>query len=234
MNMYLASRRGCCGDPSRSKPVRLRTWAYRACAVVALIATSFSLRPALAGNAPSTASLIAEVHRAFTIDGKPIPPEIFRDFGDGDLADSGSIWVTVDIKAATGSKLYFDDIKQNGRWISQKKTSTKGEVEDETGYSYCGATENGLLVVLASYSGGGSGNFITLHLLDIAVARAFDLEGKIYERINLTNVGGIALGDRWNGDIRIQKNTIRVITTRKGPADDGGKRETMTIEARRP
>jgi hypothetical protein len=34
-----------------------------------------------------TAALIAEVRRAFTLNGKQIPPEIFRDFGDGDLAD---------------------------------------------------------------------------------------------------------------------------------------------------
>src|ERR1700680_3924101 len=81
-------------------------------------------------DAPSTASLIAEVHRAFPIEGKPIPPEIFRDFGDGDLADSGSIWVTVDIKAATGSNLYFDEIKQNGSWINQKKATSNEETGD--------------------------------------------------------------------------------------------------------
>jgi|ERR1700676_693443 hypothetical protein len=185
-------------------------------------------------DAPSTASLIAEVHRAFTIEGKPIPPEIFRDFGDGDLADSGSIWVTVDIKAATGSNLYFDEIKQNGRWVSQKKKSTKGDIEEETGYSYYGTTENGLLVVLASYSGGGSGDFAMLHILDIAAGRALDLEGKTYERINLTNVRSIALGDRWDGEVRIAKSAVRIITTRKGPADDSGKRETLTIAARRP
>jgi hypothetical protein len=110
----------------------------------------------------------------------------------------------------------------------------QGDAGEETGYSYYGTTENGLLVVLASYSGGGSGNFITLHILDIAAARAFDLEGKIYERVNLTNLRSIALGDRWNGEIRIEHNAIRVVTARKGPADDSGKRETMTIEARRP
>jgi hypothetical protein len=182
----------------------------------------------------ATAALVAEVRRSFTVHGKPIPPEIFRDFGDGDLADSGPIWVTVDIKAATGSNLYFEDIKQDGRWVSQKKAATKTDPEQETGYSYYGATANGLLVVLASYSGGGSGNFITLHLLDIAAARAFDGDGKVYDRVNLTNVRSIALGDRWNGEIRVEKNSIRVITTRKGPADDSGKRDTMTIEARRP
>ena len=222
--------------PRLGKAIKWRMRVHRLYTMVALIAASlsFSLRPALAGGAPSTAPRIAEVHRTFTINGKPIPPEIFRDFGDGDLADSGCIWVTVDIKAAAGSYLYSDDIRQNGRWISQRKASTKADAEEETAYSYHGATQNGLLVVLASYSGGGSGNFITLHILDIAAARALDLEGKIYERINLTNVRSIVLGDRWNGEIRIEKNTIRVVTTRKGPADDNGKRETMTIEARRP
>jgi hypothetical protein len=207
--------------------IRFRTFPV---AALALIAASFASPPASAAATPSTTLVIAEVRRAFTIEGKPIPPEIFRDFGDGDMADSGPIWVTIDVKAATGSNLYFDDIKQDGRWFSQKKTGA----EDQTGYSYYGATANGLLVVVASYSGGGSGNFITLHILDIAAARAFDSEGKIYQRINLTNIRSVPLGDRWNGEIRIEKNVIHVVTTRKGPADDSGKRETVTIEAKRP
>jgi hypothetical protein len=206
----------------------------RLLAAAALIVMSFMPAPASAGEAPQTASLITEVRRTFTIDGKPIPPEIFRDFGDGDLADTGPIWVTVDVKASIGSNLYFDDIKQDGRWVNQRKTNSKGEMLEETGYAYYGATENGLLIVLASYSGGGSGDFISLHILDIASSRGFDLEGKVYERINLTNIGSIALGDRWDGEIAIEKNTVRVTTTRSGPADDSGKRRTTTIEARRP
>jgi hypothetical protein len=212
---------------------KMRRSVFRCCAVSALIA-ALLVSPASAGDTPSTASLLSEARRALTIGGKPIPPEIFRDFGDGDMADSGPIWVTVDINAATGSNLYFDDIKQDGKWFSQKKTDTRTDTVEETGYCYYGATANGLLVVVASYSGGGSGNFITLHILDLAAAHAFDSDGKIYDRINLTNVRSIALGDRWNGDIKIEKNTIRVVTTRKGPADDSGKRETRTIEAKRP
>ena len=54
------------------------------------------------------------------------------------------------------------------------------------------------------------------------------------ERINLTDLRRVALGDRWQGEISIAQNTIRVVTTRKGPADETGARETMTIVARRP
>jgi hypothetical protein len=199
-----------------------------------MIGSSLVPLPARAGEAAPTAALIAEARRDFTLNGKQIPPVIFRDFGDGDLADSGTIWVTVDVKAAIGSNLYFDEIRQNGTWISQKKVTANAGAEEETGYTYFGATENGLLVVLAAYSGGGSGDFITLHILDIVAARAFDLSGKVYERINLTNLRRVALGDRWDGEISIAKNTIRIVTTRKGPADETGARETMTIVARRP
>ena len=75
---------------------------------------------------------------------------------------------------------------------------------------------------------------IDLHILDIAAGRAFDLADKVYERINLTDLRRVALGDRWDGEISIAKNTICVVTTRKGPADETGARETMTIVARRP
>jgi hypothetical protein len=53
-------------------------------------------------------------------------------------------------------------------------------------------------------------------------------------RINLTNLHSIPLGDRWDGEIGIEKNTITIMTTRKGPADESGVRKTTTIEATRP
>lgn len=186
--------------------------------------------PARAADQPSTAALVAEMRHSFTLAGKSVPPEIFRDFGDGDLADSGAIWVTVDVKAASGSNLYFDEIKKQGSWFSQKKAGSP----EETAYTYCGATENGLLVVLTTYRGGGTGVFTSLHILDLGAGRGFDLDGNVYDRIDLTNVRTIALGDRWDGEIGIAKNTITIVTTRKGPADDSGHRETATIEARRP
>jgi hypothetical protein len=71
--------------------MRQVSWNIRCYAMLALTAASLAWSPALAGDTPSTASLIAEVRRAFTMEGKPIPPEIFRDFEDGNLADSGPI-----------------------------------------------------------------------------------------------------------------------------------------------
>jgi hypothetical protein len=177
------------------------------------IANAADRQAAPAGAA--AAALIAEVRKSFTINGKPIPPEIFRDFGDGDMADSGAIWVTVDLNAAVGSNLYYDAITDDHGWFSQKTRNT----EEVTGYTYYGAAANGLLVVLTSWSGGGSGNFIYLHILDLAAALGLDNDGNPYQRINLTNIRSVALGDRWSGQVSIAKNTIHIATERNGPGD---------------
>jgi hypothetical protein len=217
---------------------KLRTTKYpawRAATSIAFWIAFWLIGAPLVANAAdqagaSTAVLLAEVRHSFTINGKPIPPEIFRDFGDGDLADSvGSIWTTVDLDAAIGSNLYGDDIKVDHHSATQKKTGGN----EETGYVYIGATDNGLLVAVASYNGGGSGDFITLHIMDLAATRAFDDDGRVYTRITLTNLRSIALGDRWDGDVTITGNTIRVVTRRNGPADDSA-RPPMIIEAKRP
>jgi hypothetical protein len=60
-----------------------------------------------------------------------------------------------------------------------------------------GATANNLLVLIATYNGGGSGTFYTLHILDVSGQRAFDMDGGVYQRINVTSVRNVALGDRW-------------------------------------
>jgi hypothetical protein len=218
------------GAASRA-PTTLAPRLSRAFAALALLAAS--LAPPASADEASQKATLAEVHRAFTFDGKPIPPEIFRDFGDGDLADSAPIWLTVDLEAAIGSNLYADAIERRGRWVVQRKVSPGGPPED-TGYDYRGATANGLLVALASYSGRGSADFISLHILDLGQVRAFDADGRIRRRLVLTNLRSIALGDRWDGDIRIEGDAIRVVTTRTEPADDSGKSRTLTIEARRP
>jgi hypothetical protein len=220
--------------------MRMKSMARSARALAALCVMACFGAPltakAAAAQAPAdaaAAALAAEARRAFTLRGKPVPPEIFRDMGDGDVADSTGIWVTVDLDAAIGSNLYFDDIKQDHGWFSQSKTNSSMNGAEVTAYKFVGATSNGLLVAIASYNGGGSGTFYTLHILDIAAARAFDSDGKIYQRINLTSVRSVALGDRWDGDVTLAKDTINVVTSRKGPADKGP-RTTMTIKAERP
>ena len=64
-------------------------------------------------------------------------------------------------------------------------------------YTYIGPTENGLVVVLTAYSGVASGDFITRDIRDST--RAFHFDGKAYEKLNLTDLRRVPLGDRWDG-----------------------------------
>ncbi len=171
-----------------------------------------------------------ELRSAFTLDGKPVPPEIFRDLGDGDLGDSGPILVTVDARAAIGSNRYGDAIRRRAGWVAQSHPMAETmNGAEETGYRYIGATRNGLLVAVAFYNGGGSGSFYTLHILEAAVAQAFDSDGKPYERVDLTTIRSVALGDRWEGDVTISGDTVHIATEKAASAN-----VAKEIEARRP
>jgi len=201
--------------------------------VAFLLACCVTLATPIAGA--SSLSPIDELRQSFTVGGEPVPPNIFRDMGDGDLADSGSIIVTIDAKAATGSNLYADPIKRNGAWVAQSKASAGDKtLAEEEAYRYVGMTANKLLVAITSYSGGGSGVFYSLHVLIAEPARAFDSEGKRYERLNVTTIRTVALGDRWNGDVRIDGDAVLITTTGGIPAGQARKPSTMTIKAERP
>ncbi len=185
-----------------------------------------------ASAATPAASPLDELRKSFTVGGKPVPPEIFADFGDAMMSDSRPIVVTIDANAAIDSNRYADPIKTNGGWVEQTKPGSGSFNGPETmSYEYRGVTANGLLVFVAAYSGGGSGTFYSLHILDAASARAFDEDGSSYPRLDLTLVRTAILGDRWQGDVKISGNSIRIVThaSRGGPGVS-----PVTIEARRP
>jgi hypothetical protein len=94
-----------------------------------------------------------------------------------------------------------------------------------------GATPNGMLVFLAAWSGGGSGTFYYLHILDAASNRAFDEDGSTYSRLDLTLVRTYVLGDRWQGDVSISGNSVLVVTD---SSLGGHGVASATIEARKP
>jgi hypothetical protein len=199
---------------------------------VPLALAALPLIGALAAPSAFAANPLDEVRNAFTVGGKPIPPEIFADLGDSDLTDSNPILLTVDVRAATGSNRYTDPIRTSGRWIIQTKPNDKVlNGTEETAYEFIGRTSNNLLVVVASYNGGGSGDFRTLHVVDAALAPAFDSGGKLYQRLNLTLLRSVALGDRWDGTVTISGNSVHIASA------PGGRTEGIapkTIEARRP
>jgi hypothetical protein len=173
-----------------------------------------------------------EVRSSFTIGGKPVPPEIFADFGDSMMSDSRPIVVTIDANAAIDSNRYADPITTKGRWVEQTKPGSGSFNGPETmSYEFRGATTNGMLVFLSAWSGGGSGTFYYLHILDAASNRAFDEDGSAYSRLDLTLVRTYILGDRWQGDVSISGNSVRVVTN---SSLGGHGVASVTIDARKP
>jgi hypothetical protein len=190
---------------------------------------------ALCSGLPVAASAgdpLDEVLRSFTIGGKPIPPEIFADFGDAMMSDNRPIIVTIDASAAIDSNRYADPIKMKGGWAEQTKLGSGSFNGPETmSYEFRGATANGMLVLLAAWNGGGSGTFYYLHILDAASNRAFDEDGSTYSRLDLTLVRTYILGDRWQGDVGISGNSVRVVTD---SSLGGHGVASVTIDARKP
>jgi len=89
-----------------------------------------------------------------------------------------------------------------------------------------------LIGCFAVLSCGGSGVFYALDILDAAWASAFDDDdGESYQRLDLTMPRHCALGDRWQGEIKISANSIHVYTTGAPPSQDMKPRD---LEARRP
>jgi hypothetical protein len=180
---------------------------------------------------------LAELRRDFTFAGKPVPPKVFADFGDDDLSGPDkSVRVSVDLVAASESRAYVDDlIRMPGGWVAQRKPTGGASSETETiGYRFMGTAENGLIIVLAAYSGGGTGYFHTLHVLDAAPSRGIDGEGKPYDRLGLTVLRNVTLGDRWRGSVKISGNRVTVLTEPGEPNNSNSTTQTLVLDAVRP
>jgi hypothetical protein len=192
---------------------------------------AFALAALIVLAAPGlAASPLDELRRSFTLDGKLVPPGVFRDFGDADLGDSLPSVVAIDVKTAIDSNRYGDPVERRGGWVAQSRP-TPGSLNgaEETSYRYIGATKSGLLVVIAAYSGGGSGVFTTLHVLDASLAAGFDGDGKRYIRVDMALLRSVVLGDRWDGEATIVGDVVRIATA-KSAAEGVPK----LIEAKRP
>jgi hypothetical protein len=100
------------------------------------------------------ASRLDELRRSFALDGKPVPPEVFRDFGDADLGDSLPSVVTIDVEAAINSNRYGYPITRRGDWVTQSRPAV-GSLNgaEETGYRFIGATRSGEAAVRSARRG---------------------------------------------------------------------------------
>jgi hypothetical protein len=149
-----------------------------------------------------------------------INPRIIQDLS-GSLSDSGDEIVAINLLKAQESNRYAGDVRtrnvkgQRPFVYTEIITVENGETNHtEFGYQFVGTTTSGVNVLLTSDWGGGSGVFTSLLLVTFETDKSIACDwnkGVIRSagtRLLIKKMGEIALGDRWDGQLKVIKNSI--------------------------
>jgi hypothetical protein len=151
-----------------------------------------------------------------------INPKIIQDLSCW-ISDSGDQVVAINVLQSQNSNRYFcepktTDIKgQNPSVYIESATVENGETNVASfGYQLIGKTTFGIYVLQTSDSGGGAGTFNSIMLVKFENDRsiAFDKDNDVVksgsERLLIKKLGEFALGDRRDGDLKVEGNCILI------------------------
>ncbi len=151
----------------------------------------------------------AELH--FTFRGNPINPLALQQLSPW-ISDSLPGAVAVDIAGtAADTNQYSAEVEKSEKGlITVKKSDKKTGEESSFTYKYLGRLANGkgAHIVETWDWGGGSGVFTHLLLLNFRLDSEYTGTGAPRERLVLTRVGEIHLGDRFDGLVTIKPDQI--------------------------
>ena len=191
--------------------VRWRTILWCRPAVVAIVLTVAALSgTALAG------SRLADVPPGdldFSFSHAPyIHPKIIQDLTTW-MSDSGDQIVAINLSDSQASNRYFGEIQIRDEDGSHPFVTIK-DSNGGFGYQYIGTTDSGVHVIYTSEWGGGSGVFKRIMLLTFEYDEGLRVDWKKSvirtgeRRVLIWKRGGIGLGDRWDGELRVEGNQI--------------------------
>ncbi len=164
----------------------------------------------LAANAGEIQKQLQEANEHFTYQGKPISPGVLKDFALNDLSGDVLPAGAVLLEKATDEQY---EIKSEGTDIRKGIQANFGEItplgQESIGYSYLGRLANGTHVLRTYYSGGGTGVFMVLILVNFVTQQYITDEG-MAERILIMDAGQIRLGDRYDGKITVEPKRITI------------------------
>ena len=147
----------------------------------------------------------------FSWNGQPIHPKIIEDLTTW-LSDSGEQVIAINLSDSQDSNRYCceKDInlkESDGRFLVEYR-----EEGASFGYIHIGQADSGVHVLRIWSSGSGSGIFNNVMLLSVTEGSSIRFEGSNWRLsaypVVLTKLGSITLGDRWNGTITIDGNTL--------------------------
>jgi hypothetical protein len=168
-----------------------------------------------------------------------IPPVIVEDLNTW-LSDGGDQVVAINLSDSVDSNRYASDIKTDDSGKGNPYVFTREKCADarcnEFGYRLIGKTTNGLFVLFTEESGGGTGVFRNLMLVSLERDHGLDYdEAKGTLRASrsrwlIKKWGGAPLGDRYDGNVTVSGNTIRIEKDR-GPYGSGtDKGKTIKVD----
>lgn len=151
-----------------------------------------------------------EVSANFTYNGKPIHPFVVKEFSNW-LSDSRPPMITtVDVAAAFDTNKYQDSkLEKRDNWWFAESEEMDGDVRlyESFGYHWIGRLTNGVHILETGSSGGGSGFFMDLMFIKFTEGEIF-WENKKEKQLLMTIVGTYSLGDRYEGDIKINGDKV--------------------------
>jgi len=151
-----------------------------------------------------------------------ISPRIIQDLSSW-ISDHGDQVVAINVLESQDSNRYFGDALvrnipgQNPYVYHETATVEDGETNHtEFGYHFIGRTSSGVYVLVTSDWGGGSGVFRNLLLVTFECDQSIkcDWEKGVVQsdgkRLLIKKRGEIPLGDRWDGELKVNGNSILV------------------------
>jgi len=162
---------------------------------------------------------LREADEKFSFRGVPINPRMVSDLLPWP-SDRLAGPVAVDLSG--GGNRYFADIKVPKKGVARAAWK-EGEETQSFEYHHLGVLANGMHVVKTLAGGGGSGVFTDLLLVRFMVDTEYTDGGASRSRVIMMRSGSFALGDRYDGSIRVEPNRISI-----GPGGRGIREKAKT------
>lgn len=155
---------------------------------------------------------LIELNKSFTYKGKPVHPRAVQDLISW-LPDNFPGPVAIDAAGSFDSNRYAGDysVKDEGLVfidLTQEFLKQPGWF----GYRHLGRLANGYHVLDTYLSGGGTGIFQSLLLVECLTDFEYKSDGSRRERLVIKRMGEFPIGDRYTGKIKLdsKNNTIAV------------------------
>lgn len=142
-------------------------------------------------------------------------------------SDRGDQIIAINLSDSQDSNRYFGEIRVRETEGQSPFVSVQGDNE-EFGYRYVGITESGLHILYASDWTDGSGIFKTLLFVILEHDKGIQVDwdesviraGK--DHLLIRKLGEIGLGDRWDGELRVEGDKLFIGKDRGWFTSSGG------------